>query len=246
MFKYLYNNCGAIKMIKTNENTITFGGTLGKDLEVKGGQNNNKPFGVVSVAQTTSWPKPDGSGFNERTTWMNIKLNDYLLQKAERNGGLLKGDEIVVKGYLVQRKIGTEGNIITEIQVESIISHLPKAVKELAKQAGLNYSGQQQSDYQPAYNNAPQQPAYNNAPQQPAYNNTQQQPAHNHAPQQPAHNHAQQQPAYNNTQQQPAYNNTQQKPAYNNTQQKPVYNNAPQNNAPHDNYKEDFYGSRQQ
>lgn len=171
-------------MIKTNDNSVTFGGTLGKDLEIKGGQSGQKPFGVVSVAQTTYWPKPQGEqGFNERTTWMNIKLNDNLLNKVSQHGGFWKGDEVVVKGYLVQRKVGQEGHVITEIQVESIVSHLSKALKDLAKQAGLNQPAQ------PAYNygqpqNAPRQaPVHNNAthgqrPQQP------QQPQQHYAPQQ--------------------------------------------------------------
>ncbi|EPR7484015.1 TPA: single-stranded DNA-binding protein [Vibrio parahaemolyticus] len=161
-------------MIKTNENSITFGGTLGKDLEIKGGQNGQKPFGVVSVAQTTYWPKPQGEqGFNERTTWMNIKLNDKLLNKVSQHGGFWKGDEVVVKGHLVQRKVGQEGHIITEIQVESIVSHLPKAVKDLAKQAGYNQPAT------PAYNNAPQ----HNAPRHAPVHNT---PSHSQ-PQQPHH-----------------------------------------------------------
>jgi single-strand DNA-binding protein len=166
-------------MIKTNENSTTFGGTLGKDLEIKGGQKGNKSFGVVSVAQTTYWPKPQGEqGFNERTTWMNIKLNDKLLNKVSQHGGFWKGDEVVVKGFLVQRKVGQEGHIITEIQVESIVSHLPKAVKDLAKQAGYNQPAQ------PAYNNAPQQHAQRQAPE---HNNASHSQPHqpHQAPQQP-------------------------------------------------------------
>ena len=163
-------------MIKTNDNEIRFGGTLGKDLELKGGNNGQNPFGVTSIAQTTSWPKKDGPGFNERTTWMNIKFNGPALQKVQRNGGLYKGDEIVVKGYLVQRPVGEQGHMLTEIQVDSIVSHLPKALKDLAKQAGLNKPSQPQQQNQYANNNqqhAPQQHAPRQAPQQ-------------HAPQHPS------------------------------------------------------------
>lgn len=151
-------------MIKTNDNEVRFGGTLGKDLELKGGNNGQNSFGVVSVAQTTYWPKQGEQGFNERTTWMNLKLNGPSLQKAQRLGGLYKGDEIAVKGYLVQRKVGQEGHMITEIQVESIVSHMSKALKDLAKQAGLNKPSQPQQPNQHANTN--QQHAPQHAPRQ--------------------------------------------------------------------------------
>ena len=195
-------------MIKTNENCITFGGTLGNDLDIKQGQN--KPFGVTSVAQTTYWPKQGEQGFNERTTWMNIKLNGNMLSKVETNGGLFKGDEIVVKGYLTQRKLNS-GSTITEIQVESIISHFPKALKDLAKQSGLNQQPQQQqpqqqangyqaNGYQPAYQQHQQapQPHQQQAPraQAPAYAPAQQAPApqQSYAPQPQQHRQAPPQP----------------------------------------------------
>ncbi|MGL1335309.1 hypothetical protein ACSTJQ_01895 [Vibrio parahaemolyticus] len=173
-------------MIKTNENTVGFGGTCGRDLKILGG-NNGPRFGVVSVCQTTSWRKKDGPGFNERKVWMNLKFNDYQIQKLERNGGLFSGDDICVKGFLVQRAIGEEGHMITEIQVESIVSHLPKALKELAKEAGLNYSSQpQQAGGQGHYDRQPQQ----HAPQQQAPQRAPQQQQHYSAPQSPAPQHA--------------------------------------------------------
>ncbi|WP_024604579.1 MULTISPECIES: hypothetical protein [unclassified Pseudoalteromonas] len=127
-------------MIKTNENTVTFGGTLGKDLIVKQGE---KSFAYTSIVQTTYWPKPEGqSGFNERHTWMNIKFNENLLKKINSNGGFWKGDELVIKGYLTQRQVGNEGHMLTEIQVESIISHTPYSVKKLVRQANQNQTSQ--------------------------------------------------------------------------------------------------------
>lgn len=166
-------------MIKTNENTVGFGGVCGRDLKVLGGNNNAPRFGVVSVCQVTSWRKKDGPGFNERKVWMNLKFNEFLIQKLERNGGLVSGDEICVKGFLVQRSIGEEGAMITEIQVESIVSHIPKVLRELAKEAGLNYSsqpqkasqqagGQGQYDHQPQ-SRAPQSAAPQRVPQQHQY-----------------------------------------------------------------------------
>ncbi|MCD9476339.1 single-stranded DNA-binding protein [Photobacterium carnosum] len=127
-------------MIKFNCNTITFGGTLGKDLEVKDGTNGSKPFGFVSCVQTTSWSNNQG-GFNERATWMTLKFNDSMIQKIDRNGGFFKGDEVIVEGYLVQRK-GTNNNTIIEIQVQNVIAHLPKAIRDLAKQSGYNAPAQ--------------------------------------------------------------------------------------------------------
>ncbi|WP_288986052.1 single-stranded DNA-binding protein [uncultured Pseudoalteromonas sp.] len=206
-------------MIKTNENQITFGGTLGKDLTIKEGNNGKKPFAFTSVVQTTFWAKPNGeTGFNERSTWMNIKFNDKLLNKINQHGGLWKGDEIVIKGQLVQRKIGDEGHILTEIQVDSILSHLPIAVRKLAKEAGINQSAQPVNTQAPQYNqqNAPQ---YNqqNAPQynQQNANNTAPQYANNTAPQyanntapQYANNTAQQQSQSNNRTQEDEWSNT--------------------------------------
>ncbi|EGQ7973527.1 hypothetical protein I7Z51_002449 [Vibrio parahaemolyticus] len=224
-------------MIKTNANSVEFGGTCGRDLKVVGGNNGMQPFGVVSVCQTTSWRKKDGPGFNERKTWMNLKFNDYLLQKLERNGGLLSGDEICVKGFLVQRSIGEEGHVITEIQVESIVSHMPKALKELAKEAGLNYSAQPQSSAQQAggqgqYNRQPQQ----HAPQQPAPQRTPQQSApQQRAPQQPVHQSAPQQPQYSA----PQYSAPQHNPQYTDDQYPPEQQGGDWNEG-------DFYGSRQQ
>ncbi|BDP33337.1 hypothetical protein P3602_21075 [Vibrio parahaemolyticus] len=204
-------------MIKTNENTVGFGGTCGRDLKILGG-NNGPRFGVVSVCQTTSWRKKDGPGFNERKVWMNLKLNDYQIQKLERNGGLFSGDEISVNGFLVQRNVGEEGHVITEIQVESIVSHIPKALRELAKEAGLNYSSQpqqapQQAGGQGHYDRQPQQ----HAPQQHAPQRAPQQQQHYSAPQSPAPQHA------------PQYTDDQ---------------IPPQQGGDWD--EEDFYGSRQQ
>ncbi|HHY0525244.1 TPA: hypothetical protein ACVU4L_001899 [Vibrio parahaemolyticus] len=205
-------------MIKTNENTVGFGGTCGRDLKILGGNNNAPRFGVVSVCQTTSWRKKDGPGFNERKVWMNIKLNDYQIQKLERNGGLFSGDEICVKGILVQRPIGEEGHMITEIQVESVVSHIPKALRELAKEAGLNYSSQpQQAGGQGHYDRQPQQ----YAPQQQAPQRAQQQQPQYSAPQNSAPQHA-----------------PQHAPQYTDDQI------PPQQGGDWD--EEDFYGSRQQ
>ena len=222
-------------MIKTNENQVTFGGTVGKDLTIKEGNNGKKPFAFTSVVQTTFWPKPNGeTGFNERSTWMNIKFNDKLLNKINQHGGLWKGDEIVIKGQLVQRKFGDEGHILTEIQVDSILSHLPIAVRKLAKEAGINqsaqpvntHSAQQNHQSAPQYNqqNAPQYnqqnaPQYNqqNAPQynQQNANNTVPQYANNTAPQyanntapQYANNTAPQQSQTNNQTQKDEWTNT--------------------------------------
>ncbi|NVP00644.1 single-stranded DNA-binding protein, partial [Photobacterium damselae subsp. damselae] len=151
-------------MIKTNCNAILFRGTLGKDLEVKQGSNGGKSFGSVSCAQTTSWPNERTSWPNQRTTWMNLKFNDSMLQKVQRNGGLFKGDEIVVEGYLVQRK-GSNNSTITEIQVQNIVSHLPKVLRDLAKQSGINNHSQ---PVQPQQQNVqPQQFAQPVQPQQP-------------------------------------------------------------------------------
>ena len=181
-------------MIKTNVNALTFGGSTGGDLQVFGGQNGNKPFGVISIAQETSWPdqsKP--GGFAKRTTWMNCKFNDRLLEKIQRNGGFFKGDDLVVEGALVQRK-GNNDVTYTEIQVSAIVSHTPKALKELAKQHGLNQRAQPVSQ-QPSQ---PQQGGWGQ-PQQPSQPASQ--PQHQHQP--PQHQPQQNWPNNQNNQDMP-------------------------------------------
>lgn len=167
-------------MIKTNVNNLTFGGTTGGDLQILGGQHGNKSFGVISIAQETSWrdeTKP--SGFNSRTTWMNCKFNDRLLDKIQRNGGFYKGDELVVEGQLVQRK-GNNNQTYTEIQVDAIVSHIPKALKELAKQSGFNQHAKPVSQPQQQGGwGQPQQPTNQRQPAQ------QSRPQHNAQPSQP-------------------------------------------------------------
>ena len=171
-------------MIKTNVNSITFGGSLGKDLELKGGQNGNKQFGVVSVAHTKSWPLNDGSGnFGEKTCWMTLKFNDMLLDKIARNGGFYKGDELIVEGSLTQREVqdGNVKKVLTEIQVDSIISHTPKALKNMGKSMNNQNGGQQQhannqnggQQQRANYQNGGQQQRANNqnGGQQQRYNN---------------------------------------------------------------------------
>ena len=173
-------------MIKTSVNALTFGGTTGGDLQILGGQNGNKPFGVISIAQETSWrDETKTSGFNSRTTWMNCKFNDRLLDKIQRNGGFYKGDELVVEGQIVQRK-GNNNQTYTEIQVDAIVSHTPKALKELARQSGFNQPAkpvsQPQQQQQQGGWGQPQQPVNQRQPVQ------QSRPQHNAQPSQPQHN----------------------------------------------------------
>ncbi|MEZ9700363.1 single-stranded DNA-binding protein [Vibrio sp. 10N.261.46.E12] len=181
-------------MIKTSVNALTFGGTTGGDLQILGGQNGNKPFGVISIAQETSWrDETKTSGFNSRTTWMNCKFNDRLLDKIQRNGGFYKGDELVVEGQIVQRK-GNNNQTYTEIQVDAIVSHTPKALKELARQSGFNQPAKPVSQPQQQQQGGwgqPQQPVNQRQPVQqsrPQHNAQPSQPQHNAQPSQPQHN----------------------------------------------------------
>lgn len=166
-------------MINTNANMIIFGGTAGRDLEIHQGKGQNNDFGVVSIAQKTSWKKKGGEGFDSRTTWMTLKLNGFTLQKIVNNGGLFTGDEIVVQGYLVQRKVGDNSHTVTEIQVESVLSHTPKAVKVLARESGFNNQSQNQQQPQSFNNQANYQNQQNQGRPQIDQQQSQQRPSFN-------------------------------------------------------------------
>jgi single-strand DNA-binding protein len=103
------------------QNKVTLMGFLGKDAEVRTG-NNNRNFTTLSIATKSSYKDKESGEYISRTEWHNCIAFGKL---AEFAGTLKKGAHIQVEGELRHteydsRKTGTKQQS-TQVRVTSIL-----------------------------------------------------------------------------------------------------------------------------
>lgn len=126
-------------------NKVTLIGNLGRDPEVRHGQDGSKIV-TLNIATSETWKDKNTGDRRERTEWHRVVIfNDHFGDVAEKY--LKKGDKVYVEGANHTRKwTGQDG--VDRYSTEVVISRFKGELELLGSPSGGGNSGaQSESDY---------------------------------------------------------------------------------------------------
>lgn len=129
-------------------NTVNLAGNISQ-VNIQNGQYGS--FGNVTIAVDDGYYKKGQNGADgewiDRTHFVEVKVDANNLKSLKAN--LQKGDQLQIEGKLIVEKWQDsqtgQNRSAMKVDCKTIVCHIPKAVIDAAKQAGVIQTGNQQN-----------------------------------------------------------------------------------------------------